>query len=497
MSDWVLPLTFITLLDELRPVFTKPSYANFRVVVAGWVHALGKRRVSDVVRSAGELASKHYSTYYRFFSHGRWSLDRLGLALLGIIVRVMGVCEVELIVDDTLSRRSGKKVALGMMHADPLLRYKGQPFHSYGHVFVVLAVHVIMPTIAPTGWALPLLFRLFESRKQGNQKDAPSAKLRAASRQRRGSQQRKRQRLTDRVAQGRHVLACEPQPDSGPLPEAARSTKLQLAAEMVLRVAKAFPQVQFRVLADHAYNGNALLQTVTKEAPNVHFILRGYDNAALYELPIATPGQRGRPRMRGQRLPTPAEWAKQPGNDFKTAVVEIYGKRVSVEVASMLGMAYRTLPGRLVRYVIVRDPSGIYGVTYLMSTDTALSAEQIITCYSHRWPLELTFQEAKQKLGMQDPQTQLPRSVRRTAPFALMTYSLVVWWYINHGHTQIASLPTYAMPWYAKNTRPSFTDMMAALRRLGWAEGFFDPAKPITVRSKFMEAYLNKVAAVA
>ena len=175
----------------------------------------------------------------------------------------------------------------------------------------------------------------------------------------------------------------------------------------------------------------------------------------------------------------------------------MYGKQVAVQIASYLGMPYRTLPGRLVRYVIIKDPAGIYKDCYLISTDLSLSAAQVVIAYSHRWPLERTFQDTKQKLGMQDPQTQLPASVRRASPLALLVYSLVVLWYITDGHLEAASLRQYADPWAVAAPRPSFTTMLAALRRLGWARGFADPAHPDTLRSKFMLAYLARVAAAA
>jgi hypothetical protein len=499
MPDWILPTSFIALLAPFEGVFTKPSFDNFRVIVAGWVHALGRHRISDVLRAAGALASKQFCSYYRFFSHGRWSLDALGLVLLDGVMRLLKVTEVALVLDDTLNRRTGKKVALGMMHADPLLKYKGRPFHSYGHVFVVLAVHVTVSKIATTGWALPFLFRLFESSKPGGQKDALSDRKRAANRQRHGVKPRERRRMTDRAVVGDKVVPCELRPDSGPLPETLRPTKLQMAAQMVLLVARRFPRVQFRVLADHLYNGRALLHEVLGEVDNVSFVVRGQPNAVLYRRPPAkAKGQRGRPRVRGALLPNPKQWAAQNPGAFRLVEVSIYGKRVPVKVASHTGMPYRTLPGRLVRYVIVHDPRRIYQNAYLMSTDLSLSAEHVVEAFSHRWPLERTFQDCKQKLGMQQPQTQSPRSVRRTAPFALLVYSLVVLWYITTGHTQSRQLRTYRDPWcHHKQARPSFTDMLAALRRLGWARGFPDLARPPTLRSKFMMAYLARVAAAA
>ncbi|MBT3223008.1 MAG: hypothetical protein HN348_28370, partial [Proteobacteria bacterium] len=63
----------------------------------------------DALRAAGPAATKHYPTYYRFFSHARWSLDKLGFALVELIMELFDVAEVEFVLDDTLTHRTGKK----------------------------------------------------------------------------------------------------------------------------------------------------------------------------------------------------------------------------------------------------------------------------------------------------------------------------------------------------------------------------------------------------
>ena len=94
----------------------------------------------------------------------------------------------------------------------------------------------------------------------------------------------------------------------------------------------------------------------------------------------------------------------------------MYGHDVPVLIASFFGMAYRSLPGQLVRYVIIKDPQGIYRTDYLLCTYQELPAAEVVEAYARRWPLEQTFECCKQKLGMQNTQVQLPASVRRHPP---------------------------------------------------------------------------------
>ena len=416
----MLPSSFVSLLQRLSSAFTAPSFANFVVLVGGFVHALGGHRITDALRAAGPAAAKHYTTYYRFFSHARWSLDELGLMLVELIVELLELQEVELVLDDTLTHRTGKKVALAGMHADPLLRKKsrGRLFVSYGHVFVVLAVHIRVPALGKTGWALPVMFRLFEPSSQGGQEDAPSDVRRRNDRRKQGKRSRHRARMTDREVVGEEVKRCATKLDDGPLPDAVRPKKTTLGAELILLVAKRFPHLQFRVLADHLYNGKSVLHAVHSQVDNVHFVTRGRPDAALYAMPSKrVPGQMGRPRTKGERLLNPLAWAKANPDQFREVTVELYGRTVTLHVASFLGMAYRSLPGRLLRYVIVKDPDGVYRTDFIISTDTRLDEAAVLTAYSRRWPLERTFQDCKQKLCVENTQTQLPTSVRRSVPF--------------------------------------------------------------------------------
>jgi hypothetical protein len=493
-----LPDSFLQILSEFRPVFSPASFANFRVLVAGFLHALGHGRVSDALRAAGSFAEKHYCAYYRFFSRARWCQDEFGLVLLGLVIRLFRLPEVELVLDDTLMRKTGKKIALAGMHADPLLKSGGRPFHSYGHVFVVLAVHILVPEIAVTGWALPFMFRLFEPPRQGGRADSPSDRRRKKKRRTNGKKPRKRVRKTDRKVADGQVERCTVRADTGPLPDKVRPTKLNLATEMILLVARRFPHIRFVVTADHLYNGRAVLKAVHEQVDNVVFVMRGRADAAMYEAPPPRqPGQKGRPRVKGAKFPNPTEWAQAHPEAFELVTVDIYGRHVPLLVASFIAMHYRSLPRRMMRYVVVRDPDGIYKDQFLFSTDPSLEAAEVVERYARRWPLERAFQDCKQKLGVQDSEAQLPTAVRRTAPFGMTLYSLVVLWYVSVGYHEAARLRVHHDPWYDKQARPSFSDMLAALRRLGWASALLDLPSVSTTRQKRMAAYLARVVAAA
>ena len=95
------------------------------------------------------------------------------------------------------------------------------------------------------------------------------------------------------------------------------------------------------------------------------------------------------------------------------------------------------------------------------------TARQILTAYSYRWAIECTFQYCKQLLGLEDPANRLPKAVERTAPMALVLYSLIVVWFHKTGHSSVR-FPN--RPWYPRKQEPSFADLLTTLRRVSLEE---------------------------
>lgn len=83
----------------------------------------------------------------------------------------------------------------------------------------------------------------------------------------------------------------------------------------------------------------------------------------------------------------------------------------------------------------------------------------------------------KQCLGFEEPQSRTRKAVERTAPMALVLYSLTVLWYAEHGEA-LREQWFVKRPWYRKKMGPSFADMLATLRQASWVEAsFHDPGR--------------------
>ena len=399
----MLPETFMPLAAAFVPCFTAPTYRTFCFLVAGWVQCAGRHTVTAVALAAGVVGSRHISWCHRFFSRAMWHPDHLGLMIFRLALRwVPAGDSLVVLVDDTLARKHGKAIALGSMHHDPLLSSVRKAFASFGHVWVVLALWVPLPfgpRGGPKGIALPLLFRLYVGSKRGNRADAPSG-VGGGARATSGPRYQRAQ-------------AAFPPPERRP-------TKPELAQEGIALVAQwaaTFAPVRtVYVVGDTTYTNRT---TMEGRPENVEVVGRLRLDAALFAPPPPRrPGQRGRTRKKGARLPTPQAMAatRTERGTWRRLRLTLYGKTVTPLVFRGTALWYGALRHHPIRFVVVRDPSGRRRDEAFFCTDLTVGVTFLLETYAKRWALEVTFFDCKQSLGFEEPQNQATRAVRRTAP---------------------------------------------------------------------------------
>ena len=432
MPEVILPSPMVGLLAAFEPCFHAPSYRIFRLVVAGWMHCLGRRTITAVALASGGVGQRHISVFHRFFARNQWSLDAVGHVVFRLALAWIPTEQsLYVLVDDTLARKTGKGIALATMHHDPLLSSARKPFCSVGHVWVVLALWVPLPMGGARGFALPLLFRLYVGAKRGGTRDAPG-------RPRRGTRQR--------AAEKAHAAHLRP-------------TKLALAREMLALVAGRADGRTVYAVVDTAYAARTFLEG---RPANVEVLSRLRPDAALRARPgRRRPGQRGRPRRKGHRLPTPKAMAATRRR-WDPLPVTLYGRPVTPLVFGCTALWYGALRDQPVRIVVVRDPSGRRRDEAFFCTDLAVDHAVILEGYARRWTIEVAFHDQKQFLGFEDPQNQTPEAVARTAPMASVAYDLILLWYAARVQQGCAS-GWLVRPWYRSKASPSFLDMLLSL----------------------------------
>lgn len=398
--------SFLDLLQQISFVMTVPTFNSFVILVSGWAFA-PRRTVTGMIVAAGALRKKHHSAFHRVFAAARWSLDELGLAVFSLLAPWLGQGTIFLAVDDTLARKRGLKIFGVGMHHDPLLSSRKKALLNWGHSWVVLGVVLRFPFRPDHVFCLPILFRLYVSKQ-------------TVARQ--GGRYR---------------------------------TRPQLAVAMLEMLCQRRKNRAFHVLADSAYGG----QSVFRHLPNnCQLTSRLLLNARIHAAaPIRVQGQNGRPRRRGERLPTPEQMLHKRA---RRLTLHLYGRHDRVRLSDTVAYLY-ALPERPVRVVAVEPLTGGRPRQAFYSTDSAASAEQVLGWYAQRWSIEQAFQESKGHLGFEQPQGWTQKAVERSAPVAMLLYSLMVVWFAEEGHKHYRAPK---LPWYRSKRGATFADILATLR---------------------------------
>jgi len=398
--------SFGELVQPLSVVMSVPTFLNFVTVLTGWLFAQ-RHTVTASLVAVGRRATKHHSAYHRLFASAQWSLDELGLAVAALILPWLGPGTIFAAVDDTLARKRGLKIFGVGMHHDPLISTRKTALMNWGHSWVVVGLIVQFPFHPHRYFCLPILLRLYRSQQTVR---------------REGGAYRRR-------------------------PE--------LAVELIQLLGGRFAQRHFQVIGDSAYGG----QNVLKQLPaNCDLTSRLLLDARLYEAaPLRRPGQNGRPRKRGKRLPSPRQMLTPRAQRVSLA---IYGRRDQVRLTDIVAYLH-ALPKRAVRVVAVEPLSGGRTPQAFYSTCLSATAVEILCWYAMRWSIEQAFQESKTHVGFEQPQGWTRRAVERTAPTAMLLYSLVILWFAGWGHHRWQA-PQRS--WYPCKRWPSFADMLSTLR---------------------------------
>jgi hypothetical protein len=267
-ASLMVPPSLLAVLGKLR-VFTAPGFTTFTAMVTGLVAQTGAGTVTGMLTGAGLARAWPHDRAHAFFSRTRWNVDNLGIVLAHLIVGTLlpQGAAITVAVDDTLFKRSGKKVFGAAWQHDGAAR--GPKPVGRGTCFVVVGIVVELPFLTRPV-CLPVMARLWR-------------------------------------------------PKTGP-------SKVELAASMVRLLAVCLDR-PLHVVADAAYHGRALRHlpeaiTLTTRLPAC---------AVLFDLAPPPTGKRGRPRLKGVRLGTPAELAETA--TFTTGRVARYGRTDQVRMA--------------------------------------------------------------------------------------------------------------------------------------------------------------------
>ena len=251
---------------------------------------VGRRTISRMLHVVGELPAPDPSSYHRVLSIPRWSMWSLARPLVKAILDTFlpqGV--VYLAGDETVTEHPGRKVFGKGRHRDAKRSSHSFVTHLWGHKWVVLAILVKLPGIERP-WALPVLVALYR-----NEKDNQAAG-------------RRHKTPSDLMRQLLWVLPCW------------------------------FPARQFVLSGDGGYANHLLTRFAQRHEQRLTLVIRFDANAALFAPPPRPQkGAKGRPRVKGQKLPIPQDVLKRTKKRKRLTVNWYGGQPRRVEVVTGTG----------------------------------------------------------------------------------------------------------------------------------------------------------------
>ncbi len=416
-----LPPEIMQVLRPFAQAFSERIWDWVQVLIVGAILAPGKRTVTAALRVMGLSDEQQFQNYHRVLNRAKWSGLRVSQILLGLLVAAFVATGAPLIIaaDETLERRTGRKIKQKGAYRDAVRSSKTRTVTSFGLRWVSMMLLVPVPWSRRV-WALPFLTVL-----------APSEK-------------------TNRANGKRH------------------KTSIDWLGQMIRVVRRWFPTRPVVLVVDGALAAIKLGLQCARFAVPVTYISRLRLDAVLHDPPPPpVAGKRGPKPKKGKRQPSLQARVQDPTTVWEPCRVTWYGGVTrAVELAT--GTALWYTPGEdplPIRWVLIRDPLGTFEPQALFATDLAVSAVEIVEWFVLRWSEEVTFQEARQHLGLETQRQWSAQAIARTTPVLLGLFSLVT--LLAHRLTEGQALPVRTAAWYTKR-EATFADAIAVVRQHLW-----------------------------
>src|SRR5262249_5390574 len=98
--------------------FTRPSWPVFLSLTRAWILCPGRRTVTHMITILRQ--ARPHDTYHRFLRAGAWSMAPLWQIVARAAVALGVPGDLDLDIDETLFRRSGRKVEGAGLFRDPV-----------------------------------------------------------------------------------------------------------------------------------------------------------------------------------------------------------------------------------------------------------------------------------------------------------------------------------------------------------------------------------------
>jgi hypothetical protein len=423
-----LPERFLSRLAGFADLFTRPTWSNVVVLLAGVILAPGRRTVTAALRILGRDRDPDFCTFHRVLNRAAWSSRAVAGRLLILLIKAFVPAGAPIVIglDDTIERRWGAKISARGIYRDPVRSSKGHFVKASGLRWLS-AMLLVRVAWAERIMALPFLTLL-----------APSKRFYAGK-------------------------------------SRAPKTLLDWGRQAALQIRRWLPDRYIVLVADSAFAAIEFLAAVRKHAC---VVTRLRLDANLFDFPPHKRKGRGRPPIKGKRLKKLSAILNDRKVCWQRYRVSLWYGRANriVEITSGTALWYRSgVPPVPIRWLLVRDPKGELEPQAFLATDLNASPRDILAWFVSRWQVEVTFEEVRAHLGVETQRQWSDKAILRTTPVLLGLFSIVALW--AHDLSKSRKLKPRTAAWYPKAVL-TFSDAIAAVRREIWAHQISFMSRP-------------------
>jgi len=423
-----LPARFVSILAGFADLFTRPTWPNVLMLLAGVILTPGRRTVTAALRILGRERDPCFCTFHRILSRAAWSSRAAASRLLLLLISsfLSAAAPVVIGFDDTIERRWGPKIRARGIYRDPVRSSKGHFVKASGlrWLSAMLLVHVPW---ADRIMALPFLTVL-----------APSKRFYA-----------------DKLR--------------------SPKTLVDWARQAALQIRRWLPGRYIVLVADSAFAAIEFLAAVRK---HVCVVTRLRLDANLFAFPPPKRKGRGRPPIKGKRLKKLSAILKDPNVHWQRCRISLWYGRTNrlVEITSGTALWYRAGVAPVpIRWLLVRDPTGELDPQAFLATDLDARPHDILAWFVRRWQVEVTFEEVRAHCGVETQRQWSDMAILRSTPALLGLFSIIT--LFAHEISKSGKLKIRTAAWYPKAI-PTFSDAIAAVRREIWAHQISSMSRP-------------------
>lgn len=387
----------------------------------GVINCVSRQTVAGLLTSCGKLF-EDWSADYRLFLADRMQVSAFFDVIRGkLLSQLPAEQPVYAHMDDTLLRKTGKKVTGAAWRRDPL----GPPFHTnfiWGQRFIQLSISLPENQGPSPAQTIPVDFYHAPTAKKPKSSDDP-AKWHAYK------EKQKQAKLSKQGVERISVLRDKLDKDGA-------------------------KHRQLVVSVDGSYSNEAVLKALP---PRTTIIGRIRKDTVLTNLPDTT-STVGRKKVYGDQLPTPEEIRTSKEQPWISIRAYAAGKSHDFDVKVVKHIRWRKAGRQNLQLVVVRPLS--YRLTkhskllyrkpaYLICTDPTMPVEELLQAYLWRWGIEVNFREEKTTLGCGQAQVRSVSSVEKVPAFIVAIYAML----LLAAHQSSKSRGTNLLPrakWYPK-----------------------------------------------